>query len=360
MFSRNIVPAAPANHRSSLLSALNTLFSTPGAMSDALKVLLLLRLEKIGRSNAGKSALEWALIKTIVSNFFPSGLQLDAENPQLVAELIEKDRNIRARLENDPLLPTTEATPIRYLLYEGEIPRLCLASHEVIGQVLLNTKPNSPPEWKAKYQEYTDRLSMAHVIWVVQPVPPVRATAADNERFETDLKVTVSYLREALKLRTSDMPVVVALVLTRGDSRYDDAVTAQRELTDEVLIRSLTPLVTLVRMSGKVSEAAIFLTSAYGFGNAVRRTDVPKNGDATVVQQDGQWTLKSDAHVVPFNLDALAAWTLYQGLYEQKVDEEAPEVRPLGRVLELLKYDLDNCGGWIVPVKSRHDMNHHS
>jgi hypothetical protein len=339
-----------------LVRALNTLFSTPGGMSDALKILLLLRLEKIGRANAGKSALEWAFAKAIVSNFLPSGLQLDVENPQQVAELIEKDRNIRARLENDPLLPTTEATPIRYLLYEGETPRLCLASHEVIGQILFNTKPNSPPEWKAKYQEYTDRLSGAHVLWVMLPVPPARGTAADQERFEIDLKVTVGYLREALKLRTSDVPAVVALILTRGDSRYEDAETARRELTDAVLIQSLTPLVTLVRMSQKVSEAAIFFTSAYGFGTAVRKQETPKNGETPHLSQDGQWTLKPDAHVVPFNLDALAAWTLYHGLSEQKAEEDALETRTLTHVLELLKYDLDNCGGWIVPVKSRHAL----
>jgi hypothetical protein len=67
------------------------------------------------------------MAKVVVSNFFPSGLQLDVENPQQVAEMIEKDRAIRERLRDDPLLPTTEATPIRYLLYEGEKPRLCLA-----------------------------------------------------------------------------------------------------------------------------------------------------------------------------------------------------------------------------------------
>jgi hypothetical protein len=172
--------------------------------------------------------------------------------------------------------------------------------------------------------------------------------------------LTVSYLREALKLRTSDIPVVTALILTRGDSRYEDAETARRELTDEVLLQSLTPLVTLVRMSSKVSEAAIFPTSAYGFGTADRKPDTTKNGETTVAHQDGQWTLKPESHVIPYNLDALAASTLYHGLYEQKVDEEAPQTRPLGRVLELLKYDLDNCGGWVVPVKSRTDVIHHA
>jgi hypothetical protein len=354
MFTRKNQPPSPSQPHGPLRSVLSTIF-TSGGNGDAPKPVLQLRLEKIGRANAGKSTLEWAFAKSVVSNFFPSGLQLDAENPQLVAELIEKDRNIRTRLENDPLLPTTEASAIRYLLYEGEVARLSLDSHEVIGQILLNTKPNSPPEWKAKYQEYTDRLSMADVIWVMQPVPPARATAADNERFETDLKVTVSYLREALKIRTSDVPLVVALVLTRGDSRYDNPESARRELTDEVLTRSLFPLVTLVRMSNKVSDAAIFFTSAVGFGTAERKPDAQSNGDVTLAQQDGQWTLKADAHVVPFNVDALAVWTLYHGLYEQKVDEEAPEVRPLGRVLELLKYDLENSNGWIVSVKSRHD-----
>jgi len=350
-------PSSRAHTTNALLRGLNTLFNGKG-VSDLAKVLLTLRLEKIGRANAGKSAIEWALAKVVVSNFFMSGLQLDVENPLQVAELIEKDKAIRARLENDPLLPTTEATPIKYLLYEGEKPRLCLASHEVIGQILLNCKSNSPPEWKAKYQEYMERLPKAQILWAMIPVPPARSSAGDQARFEIDLKLTVSYLREALKLRASDVPMVVALILTRADSRHTDAEAARRELTDEVVQHMLMPLVTLVRISDKVSEAAVFVTSAYGFGNAVRKPDNLRNGEAASDDQDGQWTLNgSDAHVTPFNLSPLVVWTLYHGLFEQKVEKGTPEARTLGHVLELLKYDLDNCGGWIVPIKTRHELS---
>jgi hypothetical protein len=325
-----------------------------GPANDIAKVLLNLRLEKIGRGNAGKSAVEWAFAKVIVSNFFASGLQLDVENPQQVAELIEKDIAIRTRLESDPLLPTTEATPIKYYLYEGERPRLCLASHECIGQILLNTKPNSPPEWKTKYQEYMDRLPRAHVLWLMFPVPPSRASASDHDRFQTDLKVTVGYLREALKLRREEVPVATAFVLTRSDSRYDDATAARNELTDEALFNMLRPLVNLVRMTDKVAEAAVFVTSAYGFGNALRKPEFNKGPSGEICRhQDGQWMLKPDAHVAPFNLLALASWTLYHGLNEQKVEGGTPDARTLIRIRNLLKYDLDDCDGWIVPVKTR-------
>lgn len=356
MFGKSHSPSPSTTNP--VLRGINSLLGS-GNQVDLAKRLLMLRLEKIGRGNAGKSALEWAFARATVSSFSASGLQLDVENPQLVAELIAKDRAIRSRLENDPLLPTTEATPINYFLYEGETPRCCLASHEVIGQILQNTTPSSPQSWKEKYQEYMTRLPAAHMLWVMIPIPPLQATGADRERFENDLRLTVGYLREALKLRTSDSPVVVALLLTRVDSRYDDVETARRELTDEVVLQSLMPLVRLVQMSGKVSEAAAFVTSAYGFGSAVRKPDVPPNGENNhPTDQDGQWTLLPGAHIEPFNLSALAVWTLYHGLFEQKVDETAPEARTLTRVLEHLRYDLDNTEGWIIPVKSREATRH--
>jgi hypothetical protein len=130
--------------------------------------------ENIGRGNVGKSAIERAFAKFVVSRFFALGLPLDVENSQQVAELIERNHAIRTRLENDPLFPTTEATPIRYLLCEGEKSRLDRHSQEVIGKVLLNRKPNSPPEWKADYAEYMDRLPAAHVLWVLLPIPEQR------------------------------------------------------------------------------------------------------------------------------------------------------------------------------------------
>src|SRR5204863_2474082 len=130
------------------------------------------KLEKIGRGNAGKSVIEWALTKAVVSNFLPSGLQLDHPDPQMVAEMLHKNRNIRVRLEQDPLLPTLEPDPLHYTLFEGDLPRVVLSSHEVIGQILTETKPTSPPEWQTRYREYMHRLTRADVLWAVLPLPP--------------------------------------------------------------------------------------------------------------------------------------------------------------------------------------------
>lgn len=308
-----------------------------------------LRVEQIARESAGKTALQYGLVKSVIGNMFPSGSQLDAEDPQQIAELIERSQAIRIRLQNEALLPTTEATPITYLLYEAETILLRWASHEMIGHILTNTKPNSPPEWKARYQEYMRRLPAAHVIWVMLPVPPDNATSADRDRFDIDLKLTVGYLREALKLRTSEVPVVVAIVLTRTDSRYDDEDTARRELSDQVVLQALSPLVNLIRVSTKVSEAAIFPTSAYGFGAAIRKAEL-RSGAPVAQTQEGQWILKPDAEVSPFNLAALTMWTLFHGVYGQFIDDR--QTTSAKHLLELLRHDLESVEGWVVPVKS--------
>ena len=60
----------------------------------------LIRQENLGRGNVGKTALDWALSQTLVSNFLPSGLQLDMDDPLLVAQKLQQSRTIRRRLEN--------------------------------------------------------------------------------------------------------------------------------------------------------------------------------------------------------------------------------------------------------------------
>ena len=319
------------------------------------------KLEKIGRGNSGKSVIEWALTKAVVSNFLPSGLQLDHPDPQMVAEMLHKNRNIRVRLEQDPLLPTLEPDPIHYTLFEGDLPRVILLSHEVIGQILTETKPSSPPEWQARYREYMDRLSRADVLWAVLPLPPAQATAIEQEQFDDDLKITTGYLRKALELRSSQTPCAAAIVLTRVDTLFDSAAQAVESLTPEMLQRLLTPLITLVRMASKVSDAAVIPTASFGFGNAVRKPEAPrpaKQGEPTVprVREDGVWILRPDARVTPFNLDVLAVWTLLHGLIKEKVVAGSETEAVLGNVVRLLKDDLTGINGCFVAIKTRRNL----
>jgi len=319
------------------------------------------KLEKIGRGNAGKSVIEWALTKAVVSNFLPSGLQLDHPDPQMVAEMLHKNRNIRVRLEQDPLLPTLEPDPLHYTLFEGDMPRVVLSSHEVIGQILTETKPSSPPEWQTRYREYLDRLSRADVLWAVLPLPPAQATAIEQEQFDDDLKITTGYLRKALELRSGQNPCAVAVVLTRLDTLFESPDQAVEGLTPEMLRRLLTPLITLVGMASKVSDAAVIPTASFGFGNAVRKPEVPRPAGrsepaAPRVREDAVWILRPDARVMPFNLDTLAVWTLMHGLVKEKVVAGSETETVLGNVVRLLRDDLDGINGFYVPIKTRRNL----
>jgi hypothetical protein len=347
----NLTSQKPTNMIAQALSGLWGRCKPSGHDPSPLEVLL----EKVGRGNSGKSTIEWALIRAIVSNFFPSGLQLDVGDPQQVAQMIQSSRIIRERLEQDPLLPTLEATPIRYTLFEGEKSRIHLSSHEVIGQILTATTPESPPEWQARFRQYMGRLSEADVLWAILPTPPAQATGADRERFEADLKLTTSYVRRALELRQDDRPVALAIVLAKLDTLFPTAQAASEGLSDESLRFDLSPLVTLATMSDKVHEAAIIPTAAFGFGAAIRKPDAATGSpaDSTKQAEEGQWLLEPGTHVVPFNLGRLTTWTLFHGMARKFVDVDSEQGQSLIRVRRLLRDDLDRIDGWSVVVKSQ-------
>jgi hypothetical protein len=319
------------------------------------------KLEKIGRGNAGKSVIEWALTKAVVSNFLRSGLQLDHPDPQMVAEMLHKNRNIRLRLEQDPLLPTLEPDPLQYTLFEGDLPRVILSSHEVIGQILTETKPASPPEWQTRYREYMERLTRADVLWAVLPLPPAQANAIEQEQFDDDLKITTGYLRKALELRSGQTPCAVGVILTRVDTLFESPAQVMEGLTPDMLRRLLTPLITLVSMASKVSDAAVIPTASFGFGNAVRKPETarptkPGETAGPRVREDAVWILRPDARVTPFNLDTLAVWTLLHGLVKEKVVAESETEAVLGNVVRLLRDDLDGINGFYVPIKTRRNV----
>ena len=121
---------------------------------------------------------------------------------------------------------------------------------EVIGQVLTHTLPDSAAEQQAHYDEYLKSLVNTHVLWAVVPCPPPNPGARDRRRYANDLRITLAYLREALRLRSLEQPVAVALVLSKIDTLFKDAEEARAALTDDVLRTSLGPLVHLIEQVG--------------------------------------------------------------------------------------------------------------
>jgi hypothetical protein len=176
-----------------------------------------MRIGCIGRGHAGKSAIFHALGDSLVGNYLPSGLHLDAADPREVARIIREAEAAQQLLHRSGLPPTLEVSETRYCLSEGDKRRAMCRMQEVIGQVLTHTMPDSEPRLQERYTDYLRSLVNADVLWAVIPCPPAAPNPSDRRRYANDLRIIAAYLREALRLRTLGRPVAIALVLSKLD-----------------------------------------------------------------------------------------------------------------------------------------------
>jgi hypothetical protein len=310
----------------------------------------------IGRGHAGKTALFRTLGEGPLGDFFPSGLHADAGDPRGVAQMIRESEEAQRLLHQFGLPPTLKAAQLRYYLYEGSVQRVCYRMHEVIGQVLTHTLPDSGPEQQARYTEYLRNLVNTHVLWAVIPCPPIDPSDRDRRRYANDLRITLAYLREAIRLRTLEQPVAVALVLSKIDALFKDAEEARASLTDEVLRTSFGPLVHLIEQSPRVSDVAIIPVTAFGFGNAILREEggerqgAPPEAEDEPFGSEPIWLLREGASAQPYNLDTLFLWTLLFGLLNQAGHGILEEDTDLSRLCRTLGADLDAIDPWLLPL----------
>jgi hypothetical protein len=313
------------------------------------------RVGCIGRGHAGKTALFQVLGDSLVGEFLQSGLHLDAADPREVARMIREAEDAHKLLRQSGLPPTLEVSHNRYCVYEGDKRRVICKMREVIGQVLTHTLPNSEPQLQARYVDYIKNLVNAHVLWVVVPCPPADPQQRDRRRYANDLRITMAYLREALRLRTLAEPAAVALVLSKTDALFDTPEQARDALTDDVLRKALGPLAQLIEQSKHVSDAAIVPVTAFGFGKAVLHTEAEERHGAPGSAEEpfGDepiWLLREGESPAPYNLDTLFLWTLLLGLLNQAGPN--PAARPkLDKMCRMLRDDLEAGSPWLVPIK---------
>ncbi len=313
------------------------------------------RVGCIGRGNAGKTALLRALSEGPVGDFFPSGLHVDAGDPREVAQMIRETEEAQRLLHQSGLPPTLQASQVRYFLFEGDRQRVVYKMHEVIGQILTHTLPNSAADQQTRYAQYLRGLLDTHVLWAVVPCQPANPNAHDRRRYTNDLRITLAYLREALRLRSVGQPVAVALVLSKIDTPFQDAEEAQASLTDEVLRTSFGPLVHLIEQSPRVSDAVVIPVTTFGFGNAVlREENVGRDGSAEKddpFTSEPNWLLKEGISAQAYNLDTLFLWTLLFGLVNQAGEGPAEGNKGLAHIRRTLWDDLGAIDPWLLPVK---------
>jgi hypothetical protein len=292
-----------------------------------------------------------------VGDFFPSGLHVDVGDPREVARMIRESEETQRVLQASGLPPTLEASQIRYYLYDGDRQRVVYKIREVIGQVLTHTLPDSAPEQQARYDAYLKALVSTHVLWAVIPCPPPNPSPRDRRRYAHDLRITSAYLREALRLRTLEQPAAVALVLSKLDALFQDADEARAALPDDVLRNAMGPLAHLVGKSSHVADAVILPVTAFGFGNAVLRTqgDGPEPAGASddPFGAEPTWLLKEGVSPRPYNLDTLVVWTLLFGLLNQDAANGPEGSSDVGELCRLLRDDLLGEERWFLPLQGR-------
>jgi hypothetical protein len=311
------------------------------------------RIGCIGRGHAGKTALFQILGDSLVGDFLPSGLHLDASDPREVARMIRESEATLRLLRQSGLPPTLEVSQTRYCIFEGDRPRIICRMREVIGQVLTHTLPDSEPQLQARYLDYIKNLVNANVLWVVVPCPPAYPDSRDRRSYANDLRITLAYLREALRLRTLQEPASVALVLSKTDALFASVQEARDALTDDVLICAVGPLVQLIQQSSHVSDAAIIPITAFGFGKAIPLADEPESQAApgSIEEPFGDepiWLLKEGESPAPFNLDTLFLWSLLRGLSNKNGAEDDPKV---DRLRHMIRDDLEAGEPWFAPIK---------
>ncbi|MCS6864476.1 MAG: hypothetical protein RMJ56_11600 [Gemmataceae bacterium] len=309
----------------------------------------------IGRGHAGKSALFHALSESLVGNYLPSGLHLDAADPREVARMIREAEAAQKLLQKSGLPPTLEVSHTRYCLSEGDKRKAVCRMQEVIGQVLTHTMPDSEPQLQERYTEYLRSLVNADVLWAVVPCPPAAPSPRDRRRYANDLRIVAAYLREALRLRTLERPAGIALVLSKTDALFASAHEAREALTENVLMRALGPLVNLIQQSDHVADAIVIPVSAFGFGKAVLHPQAHERHGAPGSAEEpfGDepiWLLKEGETPDPFNVDALFLWSLLTGFLSQLEAAPVPD-GVLDTLCRMLRDDLETTQPWLVPIK---------
>lgn len=346
---------APAAVKSGKAHKAEKVDSSPRSRSARHPDCYQMRIGCIGRGHAGKTALFHALGESLIGNYLPSGLHLDAADPREVAWIIREAEAAQKLLQKSGLPPTLEVSQIRYCLCEGDKRKAVCQMQEVIGQVLTHTMPDSEPQLQERYAEYLHSLVNADVLWAVVPCPPAAPSPRDRRRYANDLRIVAAYLREALRLRTLERPAAVALVLSKTDALFESAHDARESLTENVLIRALGPLVNLIQQSDHVADAIAIPVSAFGFGKAVlhpqaqERLGAPGSAEEPFGDEP-IWLLKEGESPDPFNVDALFLWSLLTGFLSQLEAAAVPDTE-LDTLCRMLRDDLETTDPWLVPIK---------
>lgn len=311
--------------------------------------------ETLGREHSAKSGIRHAQYTVTQQGPLPSGLELSAADPRTAPRWMNEALRTYRSLQSAGLPSTIDPTQVQYHLFEADRLRAVYSHRESVGQLLTFTQDGDkkPQEHFSKHQEQLARTDVAHIF---VPCPPDDRPAS-IERLKNDLTILAPNLRAALNCRAPDRKLAAALVVSRPDAAFATADEARSALTDERLRAMLQRLVRLLEGSDRVGLAAIFVTSAFGYGKA-RRLEPQANGNGTappkglslLSEGEPEWILKEGEMPEPHNVTALVWWSIMAGLLLKKAGRRGEE---MARTAQMLHDDLQAMQAWYVPLNCR-------
>ncbi|QDT22500.1 hypothetical protein [Gimesia chilikensis] len=302
-------------------------------------------MQMIATGATGKTAIQTAWFEEAVDIPLSSGLTFGTEDPMMANEILQDLRRRRDEAESGGYNTSQDAYEMRFELCEAEDAVAELITNEAIGQVLTGTNSSSTDLEMHEYENLLERASNSHALLPMVAVPPLGGSRQDEQRFMEDNRLVAKYLSTALRRHGDRASCSVGIVVTKLDSLFDSEEEARNELTDELLMRWLRPLVQVVNQSQKVFSAAIIPTSAFGWQNAEPIVSPSESGATTM------YRLK-DRYAESYNTTPLLLWTLLNGLLPVQYERTSAEQEAaVSRVVHMLASDLEHMPHWCIPIK---------
>jgi hypothetical protein len=312
--------------------------------------------EPLGREHAGKTGIRAMHYLVTRQGPLHSGLELSAQDPRVTPRWMNEAIATYRGLHQHGFTSTIEPTQLQYHLFEADRLRAIYSHRDSVGQLLTFTQEGANPRLLELFTKQQVHLTRADVLHVFISCPPDDQPQS-IERLQNDLTILAPYVRAALNGRRSEHKLAVALILTKPDGAFETAEEAREALTNERLRAMLHRLVRLLEGSDSVGQAAIFVTSAFGYGKAQRVEQAPASNGAAppkgfslLSEGEPEWLLKEGEMPQPHNLTALVWWSIMAGLLLKKAGPRGAE---LARTAQMLRADLEAMQAWYVPLNCR-------
>jgi hypothetical protein len=232
-------------------------------------------VETLGREHAGKTGIRAMQFKVTQQGPLPSGLELSAADPRVTPRWMNEAIATYRGLQKSGFTSTIDPTQVQYHLFEADRLRAVYSHRESVGQLLTFTQ-DGDKRLQEHFGKHHDHLARADVIHLFVSCP-ADDRPENLERLQNDLTILAPNLRAALNCRQGERKVAAAVILSKPDGAFASAEEARAALTDERLRAMLHRLVRLLEGSERVGLAAVFVTSAFGYGKA-RQLEQPGGG----------------------------------------------------------------------------------